>query len=174
MGSWWRKETYFRGLLGAQEVDEMLLARRGRRNELLRAGPEGTWSLIDRVFDPFLDELLHPIWQATQGSCRTDVWEDDDHLRVEMELPGLSEKDVEVTVEDGVLTIQGPKEAEQERDGRDYYLSERRHGQFARSFRLNTPVDEQKVSAKLKDGVLTIELNKREEAKRRKVEVKAG
>jgi len=152
----------------------MLLAKRRPRSELFRGGPDETWSVIDRVFDPFLGELLHPVWQAAQCSCRTDIWEDDDHLRVEMELPGLSEKDVEVTVEDGVVTIQGRKEAQQEREGRDYYLSERRHGQFARSFRLNTPVDEQKVSAKLKDGVLTIELNKREEAKRRKVEVKAG
>jgi len=152
----------------------MLLAKRRPRSDLFRTVPEGTWGLLDSVFEPLLGEGLRPVWQATQGSCRTDIWEDDEHLHVEMELPGLSEKDVEVSVEDGVLTIQGRKEAEQERDGRDYYLSERSHGQFARSFRLNRLVDEQKVAAKLKDGVLTVELNKPDEAKRRKVEVKAG
>ncbi len=103
------------------------------------------------------------------GSYDVDIWEDGDHLYVEAELPGLTSADVDVTLENGVLTIHGRKD-ERKREGTQH-LSELRYGEFTRSFTLPTGVDEDKVNAQLKDGVLRITLDKKEEAKPRRIKV---
>lgn len=152
----------------------MLPVRSRRERDLLWPSLTRTWDSFSREFERFFDEFFGPNRELAYGSCNADVWEDDNHVYVEAELPGLSQKDVEVTVEGGVLTIRGEKKAEQKREGRDYYLQERRSGRFARSFRLPAAVNESNVSATLKDGLLTITLDKREEVKPRRIEVKAG
>ena len=102
-----------------------------------------------------------------------DVREDGDHLYVEAELPGFKKDEVEVTLENQTLTISAERKSEHKEGekGGDYLLRERRYSRFLRSFTLPPTVDDQKVDAKLSDGMLTITLNKREETKPRKISV---
>jgi HSP20 family protein len=100
-----------------------------------------------------------------------DVREDADHIYVEAELPGYKKEEVDVTLENQTLTIAAEKKEETEKKDADLLLNERRYRRFLRSFTLPPTVNEQSVDAKLRDGVLTITLNKREETKPRKISV---
>jgi HSP20 family protein len=102
-----------------------------------------------------------------------DVREDADHLFVEAEMPGFKKDEIEITLENQTLTISAERKEETKggQNGGDYLLRERRHSRFLRSFTLPPTVDDQKVDAKLNDGVLTITLNKREETKPRRIQV---
>ena len=103
---------------------------------------------------------------------RVDVREDGDDLLVEAEVPGLSKDDIEITVEDGVLTVAGEHKDATEQKDVHYHVRERRYGRVSRSFRLPSTADGDQVSAELKDGVLTVRVPTREEAKPRQIEVK--
>jgi HSP20 family protein len=102
-----------------------------------------------------------------------DVREDGDHLYVEAELPGFKKDEVEITLENQTLTISAERkeETKEGENGADYLLRERRYSRFLRSFTLPPTVDDQKVDAKLNEGMLTITLNKREETKPRRISV---
>ena len=99
-----------------------------------------------------------------------------DELTLQAELPGLAAEDVGVGVENGVLSISGEKkqEVEEEKDGSDYHLVERRYGRFERSFTLPRSVDAGKVKAEFANGVLTVTLPKAEAAKPRRIEVQVS
>jgi HSP20 family protein len=99
------------------------------------------------------------------------MWEDDDRVSIEAELPGVSEKDLEITVHNGVLTIQGERKVE---EGRRYLYNGRAYGRFQRTITLPDGVGADQVQATLKDGVLHVELPKTPESKPRKIEVKVG
>jgi HSP20 family protein len=105
-----------------------------------------------------------------------DIAEKDKAYQVTAELPGLDEKDIDVTVSDNVLTIKGEKKEEKEEKEKNYYLSERRYGAFQRSFDLPSGVDTAKIEAQFAKGVLTITLPKSAEAqkKQRKIDVKSA
>lgn len=90
-----------------------------------------------------------------------DVAESDKEVTVTAELPGISEKDVDVTLSDDVLTIKGEKKAEREEKDKNYYMSERTYGSFERSFRLPESADPAKISADFQNGVLTVRVQKR-------------
>ena len=96
-------------------------------------------------------------------------------MKVTAELPGVDEKDVEVTLTDDLLTIKGEKKREQEKKEEAYHAVERSYGSFARSLRLPFAVDQSKVDAKFKKGVLTITMPKPPEAQKsaKKIEIKA-
>lgn len=102
-----------------------------------------------------------------------DVREDADHIYVEAELPGFRKEDIDITLENQMLTItaQRKEDNDQKNPKGGYLLRERRYSRFQRGFTLPPTVDEQTVNAKLNDGVLTITLNKREETKPRKINV---
>ena len=100
-----------------------------------------------------------------------DVREDADHISVEAELPGFRKEDIDITLENQMLTITAERKADAKNEKGGYLLHERRYSRFQRGFTLPPTVDEQSVNAKLNDGVLTITLNKREETKPRKVNV---
>jgi HSP20 family protein len=97
-------------------------------------------------------------------------------VEVRAELPGIDEKDIDVRLSDGTLTIRGEKKEEREEreEGGSYYVSERRYGSFQRSFRIPEGIDHDKVDASFRKGVLTITLPKTPEAqqKAKKIEVK--
>ncbi len=103
-----------------------------------------------------------------------DVQEAADKIVVKADLPGIDRKDVEVSVEGATLVIRGEKKEEARVEDRDYLRTERVHGSFARVLELPVEVDEAKVSAQYKDGVLEVTLPKREEVKStaRRVEIK--
>jgi HSP20 family protein len=97
--------------------------------------------------------------------------------RISLELPGVAENEVEVTVHDGVVTVSGEKSSEKEETGETYFFSERTYGSFSRSFRLPPDADAVKVDARLKDGLLTIRVPKRVETApegAQKVRIKTG
>jgi HSP20 family protein len=88
----------------------------------------------------------------------------------------MEEKDIELTVSNDVLTIKGERKEEKEEKNKDYHISERRYGSYQRSFRLPEAVDDSKIEAKFKNGLLTVTLPKTAEAqkKSKKIEVKKG
>lgn len=126
--------------------------------------------VFDRFFNPSTTEGLS-IWAPA-----VDVRETNDELHVTAELPGLKPEDVNVTVENGVLTISGEKkqEVQEGKEDGDYYLFERRYGRFERSFTLPRSVNADRVKARFENGILTVALPKAEEAKPRKVQIEVN
>lgn len=145
---------------------------------------------IDRLFDDF-----HPFsWRSPFARSEPDIWgalpkrtewqiapamdlvEKDGSYEISAELPGIDEKNVEIKLSNGMLTIKGEKSEEKEEKDKEYFLSERRYGSFQRSFQLPEGVDEEKVEATFKKGVLTVVIPKSPEAKQseKKIEVKAA
>ena len=102
----------------------------------------------------------------------TDVVETEREIRVLVEMPGLKRDNIEVDVENNVLTIRGEKREERTegQEGR-YHLAERRWGTFARSFVLPRDVDAENIQAAFNDGVLTVRIPKSEKARRRKIDI---
>ena len=103
-----------------------------------------------------------------------DVIREGDALIVRASLPGVSPDEIGVTIEDGLLTIEGETAGETEKREGEYLLRERRSGRFRRALRLPGSVDADKASPRYENGVLTISLPKREEKKARRLEIKAG
>lgn len=103
-----------------------------------------------------------------------DVSETEGEYQIKAEIPDVKKEDVKVTVEDGVLTIQGERKYEKEEKGKKYHRVERSYGSFIRSFTLPDLVDEAKVKAEFKDGVLSLQLPKSERTKPKAIEVTVG
>ena len=123
------------------------------------------------------EHLLEHLWDGSRptglfGSYDVDIYSDDDHIYLEAELPGLSKQDVDVSVENGILTIAGTKTHDKIEKDHVHHLQERYFGSFSRSFSLPATVDAEKVEAAMTDGVLRITLNKRDHAKAKRIEVK--
>jgi HSP20 family protein len=144
-----------------------------------RQGGYEPFENMQREFDSMLGRFFGGQTREGNGGpylapYGVDVREDADHLYVEAELPGFRKEDVDITLENQTLTIQAQRREEKKEDGGkkgDWLLRERRYNQFLRSFTLPPTVSDQKVDAKLHDGVLTITLDKREETKPRKIQV---
>jgi HSP20 family protein len=111
---------------------------------------------------------------TTVWSPSVDIFENDNELVVKAELPGMELKDIEVTFENNVLTIKGERRFEHETKKEDYHRVEREFGCFSRSFALPTYVDEAKVKADYKDGILKVVLPKKELAKPKGITVNAA
>ncbi len=139
-----------------------VLARNG-----LFTRPERT--AIDRFFEGWGPELrtARARWMPS-----LEVRETEETYVVEAEVPGLAKEDIDITLTDDLLTIQGEKKVEQEEDRGDMHMTERRYGSFARTLRLPGTIDTAKVTAATKDGVLTVTIPKAEEEKPRKIEVR--
>ena len=102
-----------------------------------------------------------------------DMVDKKDEIVVKADLPGIEEKDIELTVQDGALVIRGERKTEKEEKKEDYYYAERSYGAFLRSLPLPANVDAERVKASFRKGVLEVHLPKAMEAKGRKVEIKA-
>ncbi len=100
-----------------------------------------------------------------------DISETDAAYLVKAEIPGVQKEDVKVTLQDGMLTIQGERNQEKEEKGKKFHRVERCYGSFMRSFRVPDDADEGKVKAEFKDGMLNVTLAKSEKAKPRQVNV---
>lgn len=135
---------------------------------------------INRVFEDFWSRFERPFGGAngalTGFGPTTDVSETDEAIEVAIELPGLDEKDVEVSLTDDVLTIRGEKKHESEDRRKGVYISERSWGSFYRMVPLPPGVDADKATADFKRGVLTVTLPKTPEAqsKIKRIDVKAA
>ena len=103
-----------------------------------------------------------------------DISETEEEYQIKAEIPDVRKDDVKVTVEDGVLTIQGRRNQEKEEKGTKYHRIERSYGSFARTFSLPDVIEADKVNAEFKDGVLNLRLPKSEKAKPKAIEVKVA
>ena len=129
---------------------------------------------MDRVFERFLEPIWPEMPALGEWEPKLDVTETKDSVTVKAELPGVEQKDIAVSIQEGVLTIKGEKEAEKEEKDKHYHRVERSHGAFYRALRLPAPVEAGKVTATFKDGVVTITLPKAPEAKGTTIAVKAA
>jgi HSP20 family protein len=137
---------------------------------------------IDRVFDRFNGFSAWPTifrepWPSALGergfSPSMEVTETDNAIEVSTELPGMDEKDVEISVADGVLTIRGEKKFEKDEKKKNYRVVERSYGSFERAVALPSGVDASKVKAKMTKGVLKVEIPKPAAAKAQQVKITA-
>jgi HSP20 family protein len=143
---------------------------------------------IDRLFDEFDGGLFRPFrssffdaapFRRNEMAVPTmpvvDVSETDKAYEIAAELPGMDEKNIEVKVANGVITIKGEKQEEKEEKKKDYYRRERNFGSFERSFQVPEGVDSDKIAASFTKGVLSVTLPKSQEAQKaeKKIEVKA-
>jgi HSP20 family protein len=138
---------------------------------------------MERMFDDFRLDLgrlpfrrsdLEPFWRREMKWSATpavDIVEKDDAYEISAELPGMSDKEVDVRYANGMLTISGEKQTEKEEKRKDFHLSERRYGSFQRSFSVPEGVDADKLSATFTSGVLTVVLPKSQEARRKEKKV---
>jgi HSP20 family protein len=115
---------------------------------------------VDRLFDDFFSGRGMTRWPGEGVDLRLDVSETDKELTLTAELPGVDEKDVELTLTDDLLTIRGEKKREQTQKNGDYHMVERSYGSLARSLRLPFAVEQDKVDARFEKGVLTVTLPK--------------
>lgn len=100
-----------------------------------------------------------------------DIYEKDGNIHVRAELPGISKDDIDIEIKDGLLTLKSEKQEEKEVKEDAYYVKECRIGRYKRSFRLPDDIDEENVSADLKDGILSITLPRKQEVKVKKIEI---
>jgi HSP20 family protein len=128
---------------------------------------------MNRYFDEFFgerqDEIMEGSWRPV-----VDVVETDTELKVRAELPGLTHEDIELDLQDNVLTLRGEKKREKKDDKENYHCVERCYGSFCRSFSLPTGVKHEDIKATFKDGILEVCLPKAEEAKAKKIAITAG
>ena len=100
-----------------------------------------------------------------------DVYEDEQGIRLKMEVPGVDEKDIDIRLENNLLTVRGERKLESETKEENYHRIERRYGSFTRSFTLPNTVNQEEVKAAYAKGVLTIPLGKRAEARPKQIKV---
>ncbi|MFA7256439.1 MAG: Hsp20/alpha crystallin family protein [Kiritimatiellales bacterium] len=133
--------------------------------------------LLHRSIDDLLEDFFGGVGTLTPTAGlapRFEVSEVDGAIVVDAELPGMDEKDVQVTLQDNILTIKGEKKQEQETKKKNCYIAERSYGSFQRSLQLGSGIDESKISAAFKKGVLTITIPKTEpeKSKARTIDIK--
>jgi HSP20 family protein len=128
---------------------------------------------VDKIWDRFFSDKLLGRMPTEEWFPTVDISETKDKLLIKAELPGLDAKDVDVTMSGDILTIKGEKKKEEEQKDEHYYSCERYTGSFQRSFRLPVNIKADKIEASFEKGVLRITLPKTEEAKKKKIEIKA-
>jgi len=146
-------------------------------------------TLEDEISDFFSRGLRHPALRRGRfagWSPTTDIAETENEILIKIELPGLTAKDVEITLENDVLTIKGERKFSEEIKRDNYHRIERRYGSFKRSFTLPSNANLKNIKASVKDGLLTVKIAKKEiekpkvieveveESKAKKIEAKEG
>jgi HSP20 family protein len=127
-------------------------------------------NMFDRFFD---DEVVGNILSENKSFVPVfDISENDTGYSVVAELPGIDEKDLDVTLTDGILTVKGEKRQETEEKGEAYHRIERRYGSFQRSFRMPDGIQGDKIDATYKNGVLKLMIPKSENSEAKKIEIK--
>lgn len=114
------------------------------------------------------DEIVRGAWNPS-----VDIFENKDQIVLEAELPGIKADDVNISIENNVLTIHGERKFEKKDEGDNFHRVERSYGSFTRSFTLPPTVSSENANAEFENGVLRLTLAKREEAKPRRIEIKA-
>ncbi|MFC1584304.1 Hsp20/alpha crystallin family protein [Fibrobacterota bacterium] len=125
--------------------------------------------------------LWHDLWdeffaqpyiENREISPRVEITEGESNYNLRFELPGVDKKDLKVEVDNGVLTVSAKKEAKKEEKSKGRYLNEISYGEYKRSFRLNEEIEAENIKANFENGVLRLELAKKEKAKPKQITVK--
>ena len=125
------------------------------------------------MFRPFLG-LEENYWPMKTWTPPCDIYETAKELVIKFDLPEVKKEDVEVKLEQNMLTLRGEHKFEEKTDRENYHRVERRYGEFMRSFNVPMYVDAAKINAEFKDGVLTVTLPKNEEARPKQINVKVN
>ena len=139
-----------------------------------------TWhpeEALDNFFDTDRFFNVKPNRFYTEGETvvpRVNVTENENFFHLEAETPGMQDKDINIEVHNGVLTIKGYKEKESDKKNENYHIREFNKQSFERSFKLSDLIDTGKVAAKIENGVLRVDLPKHEQVKPRKIEVQSN
>ena len=138
-----------------------------------------TWnSNIDRLFNEFMSNPTRRMDAETDAcgswSPAVNILEKEDTIVITADLPGLKAEDVEVTIENSVLTLKGERSFEEATEGEAYHRVERCYGGFERGFKVPASVDPKKIEARFVNGEMTVTLPKRDESKPRSVKVKVA
>ena len=137
----------------------------------------------EKTLDPFFNFDSHQFFNLKRNRGQIDeevnlpkvnVTEDENFFHLEAETPGMKDKDISIEVHNGVLTIKGHKENDSETEKEHYHIREFSSQSFERSFKLSDRVDTEKVSAKIDNGVLKVDLPKHEQIKPKKIEVQSN
>lgn len=138
----------------------------GKRSVPVKRDDENPFSMLRRELDSLFDNFFRGFdmepFESRFGtfSPRVDITENDKEIRVSAELPGLDEKDIDISLNKDALTIRGEKKEEKEHKGKDYYRMERSYGSFSRTIPLPIEIETDKAEAMFKKGVLSITLPK--------------
>ena len=126
---------------------------------------------MNRLFHDSFGEGREDALTTTGFAPAVDVYEDEHNVTLKIEVPGIDEKDIDVRIENNVLTVHGERKFEKEEKEENYRRIERQYGSFTRSFTLPNTVDSEKVNANYEKGVLKITLAKKAEAKPKQIKV---
>ncbi|WP_342225286.1 Hsp20/alpha crystallin family protein [Rickettsia endosymbiont of Urophora cardui] len=128
-------------------------------------------SYIDDIFN----EIASFSYPASENnrmlSPRTNIMENDSEYNLEMELPGVTQDNIDLKIDSNILTIEGQKEQSTEKKDYNYHMQERYYGSFYRSISLPSNIDEEHIEAQFKDGILSIKIPKKEQSKAKKIKV---
>lgn len=130
-------------------------------------------SEIDRLFDPDLPAFNGGIQGVSEWAPAVDVREEEDRYVIQADVPGINPDDLEVTLENGVLSIRGERRHETERENGGVHHVERSYGSFVRRFSLPDAVSDEDVQARIDKGVLNLEIRKREESRPKKIQIQS-
>ncbi len=133
-------------------------------------------SEIDRMFENTLNALgAGAATRVSDWMPPVDVRESENELTLSFEIPGVSPEQIELTTDNGILTVRGEKsETRREDEQRQYHLVERAYGSFSRSFRMPANLDDSRIEASFLNGVLTVSIPKAALPQPRKIEVRSG
>jgi HSP20 family protein len=128
---------------------------------------------MDRLWDSFFEgKPTRMAGEEREWVPSLDISETKGDLVVKAEIPGIDPKDIDISLNEGVLTIKGEKKQEKEEKEEGYHLVERSYGSFTRSIRLPREIQNEKINASYKNGVIKITLPKTEEARKKEVKIK--
>jgi HSP20 family protein len=141
---------------------------------LIRWDPFRDFNVLNDRLGNFLGKGWEAPASTTTWNPSVDIFENDSDVVIKAELPGLNAKDIDIKLENNVLTIRGERHFEKEAKEENYHRIEREYGSFSRSFSLPVTVNGDKVTAEYKDGVLNIVLPKKEEVKPKPIKIAAA
>ncbi len=143
-------------------------------NLMIRPSRHGFSREVDRFFDDFFAAPSVRTDVDTDFVPRVNIKDTKDSVSLTFELPGMNKEDIKVSVKDNLLTVSGQREWKSEEKDEQYVRSEIHTGSFTRSFTLPENINDSKISADYRNGLLEIRLEKREEAKPKEIEVKVS
>jgi len=136
--------------------------------------------MMRQEFDSLFDRFFGDFWDGHGGAMirgpqvPVSIWDDEQNIYVEVELPGVAREDVEVVVQDGSLHLRGERKRPSENKNREYWYNEREFGRFERVISLSEMVDPEQIEAEMHCGILSIKLVKKPEARRKRIEIKSN